>query len=105
VATVGVVGVRLEVTFLNEDGTARDLAGASTIDLYVTRPDLTEQVLTSAAFDTDGTDGVVYAVSTSGTFTAAGRYAYQGYVVATSAGFTGFSNRYYVDVTPSPTVV
>lgn len=104
-ATVGAVGVRLEATFLNEDGTARNLAGASTIDLYVTRPDLTEQVLTAAAFDTDGTDGVVYAVSTSGTFTAPGRYAYQGYVVSTSAGFTGFSNRYYVDVTPSPTVV
>lgn len=104
-ATVGAAGVRLEVIFLNEDGTARDVSGASTIDVYVTRPDTTEQVLTSAAFDTDGTDGVVYALSTSGTFTAVGRYEVQGYVVSTSDGFTGFSSSYYIDVTRSPTVV
>lgn len=104
-ATVGATGVRLEVTFLHEDGTARDVSGASTIDVYVTRPDTTEHVLTSAAFDSDGTDGVVYALSTSGTFTTTGRYEIQGYVVATSDGFTGFSSSYYIDATRSPTVV
>jgi hypothetical protein len=105
VATVGAVGVRIDVVFLNEDGTTRDLTGATTIDVYVTRPDLTEQVLTTAAFDTDGTDGAVYALSTAGTFTVAGRYACQGYVVDTTAAFTGFSSSYYLDVTRSPTVV
>jgi hypothetical protein len=105
VATVGAIGVSLEAIYLNEDGTTRSVAGASTIDIYVTRPDLTEQVLTAAAYSTDGTDGAVFAESTSTTFTIPGRYSYQAYVVDTSAGFTGFSSSYYIDVTRSPTVV
>lgn len=104
-ATVGAIGERLDVVFLNPDGTERDVSGASTVDIYLTRPDTSEQVLTTAAFTTDGTDGAVYALSTAGSFTVAGRYAVQGYVVDTSAGFTGFSSSYYIDVTRSPTVV
>lgn len=100
---VGAVGQRLDVVFLNLDGSAQDVGGADEVWVYLVRPDLSEVAL-AGSFDSDGSDGAVYCETEADTLTVAGRYSVLGYVVTTDAGFTGFSPRYQYDVGPAPTV-
>lgn len=50
------VGIVLTVKFWDDDGTARDISGADTISIVLTKPDGTK-VEEVASFVTDGTDG------------------------------------------------
>lgn len=100
----GAIGEVLSAVFLDDNGDPVDISGASEISVYVVRPDLTVAVL-EGAYITDGIDGAVQAVTSADTLPTQGRYAVLGYVVATTADFTGFSDRYEYDVGRSPEVV
>ena len=76
---VGSYGQTLEAT-IKEDSTAEDVSGFTTDkDIILKAPDGKVITLT-ATFKTDGTDGVIQATVTSGTFDQSGTWQIQGHV-------------------------
>jgi hypothetical protein len=100
---VGDVGQVLAAVFLDDNEQPVDVSGASAVQIYVTRPDLTTVAL-DGSYTTDGVDGALQGETLADTFNAPGRYAVQGYVAETAAGFTGFSDRFEYDVGRAPEV-
>lgn len=75
---VGDVGLPLVVQAVDQDGAAINLSSATTLTIYLTKPDGT--VLTKAgALDTTGANGMFKYVTQSGDLSAAGRWKIQGY--------------------------
>lgn len=76
----GDIGVVLEVTFKDKDGTVIDISSETTKQLYLRKPDLTT-VTVVGAFTTDGTDGKLKFVTISDTLDTVGLWRYQGHVI------------------------
>ena len=79
------VGTKLLVT-VTDGGTAVDVSSASSLSIYIKKPDGT--ILTrTATKNTDGTDGKMYYVTVAGDLDAAGQYKLQGKVVLSGGTF------------------
>lgn len=88
---VGDVGARLIAEFLEWDEStqeyvARNIAAATQLRIYLTKPDGTTLTKT-AVFDTDGTDGLMKYVTIAGDLSVKGTWKIQGY----AAGVSGWS--------------
>ena len=76
---VGDIGTLLEVT-LYDCSTPVDLTGATETTLILVSPTGVKTELT-ATFKTDGTDGILQYISDDETFTEAGTWKIQGFVI------------------------
>ena len=88
---VGDEGSRIIVRFMKRDESNKlvpdDISAATTLEICLETPTPTTKVLT-AAFDTDGRDGKIVAVSDATTFDVAGSWKIAGHIVG-----TGFERR------------
>ena len=82
----GDIGTELVVAVTDEDGEVVDISGATTLTIYLTRPNGTTLTKT-AVLDDDGTDGLMRYDTVAGDLIAAGTWRIQGYV----AGVGGWS--------------
>lgn len=74
------IGTELVIPMVDEAGTAIDVSGATTKQIWLGKPD--GVVLTkTASNDTTGTDGKIKWVTVSGDLSVAGEWTIQGYVV------------------------
>jgi hypothetical protein len=89
------VGVAIKGTIV-EDDVAVNVSTVTTKQLVFTKPDGT-QVTKTAAFLTDGSNGIIQYVTVSGFLDQAGTWSVQGYVVF-PGGFDGKSKRGYFQV-------
>lgn len=76
---VGAVGVILRATIVDQDGTAQSVAAATTKQIKLEKPDGTKAAKT-AAFYTDGTDGIIQYTTIAGDLDGAGDWKAQTYV-------------------------
>jgi len=82
------VGIPLRIKFIDEDGDAINLAGASTKRIYLEKPDGTDLTKTGSFTTTpagDGSDGYLDYVFQSGDLDTTGQWRAQGYVVKGAA--------------------
>ncbi len=83
---VGDTGTVLLVTVVDQDGAPVDISAATTLRIYLTRPDRTT-VTKTAVRDTTGTDGKMRYTTQAGDLNQDGTWKIQGYV----AGASGWS--------------
>jgi len=80
---LGVVGVRITITFVDVNGTAIDISSATTRQILARMPRTRTLSTFSATFLTDGTDGAIYYDTTSGDFDETGDARIQGRAAGT----------------------
>jgi hypothetical protein len=80
---VGVVGLIFRATIEDQAGTAVNVATATTKQLKFEKPDGTDAAKT-AAFYTDGTDGIIQYTTEAGDIDLAGDWKVQAYVVTST---------------------
>lgn len=90
----GDIGTKLLVT-ITDNGTAVNLATASSLSLYIKKPDGTILNRT-ASLETDGTDGKINYVTISGDLDVAGVYKLQARVVLSSGSFYSSTDTFKV---------
>ena len=79
------IGTKLLLT-VTDDGTAVDISSASSLSVFIRKPDGT--VLTrTGTLNTTGTDGKMYYITLAGDLDAAGHYKIQGKVILPSGTF------------------
>lgn len=89
------IGLIFRATVKDENGDAIDLSAASTKELHFEAPSGAGKEMT-AAFYTDGTDGVIQYTTVSGDLDEDGVWSVQAYIVI--AAFTGHSNKHRFEV-------
>lgn len=79
----GDVGSIIRVLFLDENGVALDVSGATTLEIFLRDPALATTTH-AATFTTDGTDGLIQFTTIAGTFGSDGCWTVQGHVATVS---------------------
>ena len=93
----GDYGQPLELTFIDEDtGEAADISGYTTIQQVILTPPSGSAVTKTAAFKTDGTDGIIRYIIEEGVINAGGNWEVYGRVKSGSAQLTTLKERFYV---------
>jgi hypothetical protein len=84
---IGDEGSRIIVRFMKRDDTGKlvpdDISASTTQEICLESPTPVTKVL-AAAFDTDGRDGKIVAVSVPGTFDVAGSWKISGHISGTN---------------------
>lgn len=79
---VGNVGVAFQTTFVDENGTAIDISGASTKQIIASHPDRVTNVYWPGSFITNGVDGgLQYVTNSSGDLPIGGDWRFQGFAI------------------------
>lgn len=91
------IGLIFRATVKDENGDAIDLSGASTKELHFEAPSGAGKEMT-AAFYTDGTDGVIQYTTVSGDLDEDGTWSVQAYVVDAGLGINGHSTKHQFEV-------
>lgn len=82
----GDVGTKLIVT-VKDDGSVVDISSASVLSIFIKKPNGT--ILSrSGTLETDGTDGKMYYIVSTGDLDVAGNYKIQGQVTLSSGTFS-----------------
>lgn len=79
VAQVGDIGTAFQITLTDENGNIIDVSSATVKQVIFQRPDGTDLVGT-ASFGTNGTDGVIQYITQANDLNIAGRWQIQGFV-------------------------
>jgi hypothetical protein len=95
--TVGDFGTVIRLTVAHNGGPA-DLSGAAGVSIYLISPQK-KQVIRTATFTTDGTNGQMEMVVEEGDLSEQGSWGVYGFVQGLN-GFTGFTSRSRFDVLP-----
>lgn len=74
------IGTTLEMTVKDQDGNIVNISGASTMTVYLERPNGAGVLTRTAVWGTDGTDGVMKYVTVDGDLDQAGSWQMQGFV-------------------------
>ena len=90
----GDIGTKLLVT-IKDDGIAVDLSSATSLSLYIKKPDGTILNRT-ATLDSDGTDGKISYVTISGDLDVAGVYKLQAKIALSSGSFYSSTDTFKV---------
>lgn len=89
------VGTIFRLTIVDTDGDAIDVSSATVKYLYFEKPDYT-RLKKTAAFYTDGSDGIIQYTTIDGDIDTIGKWKVQGYVETTDGDF--FTEKYQFEV-------